>query len=384
MRFAFTEQQLELRSAVRSVLERQCTAGDLRALADLRRTGAHAHGDPGRADARWAVLCELGAPGLCVPAEHGGLGLREVDFVGVAEEAGWAALPEPLVESAGLAAPLLADAAERSPKGAQVAVLAADALPALARGELVATVGGLEPTPSGPRPTDAPEGGHGAVVTPRVAGASRAGLFLLAHRGPGPAWELHAVAADATWVTTTPSVDATRDLGSVEWTPGPESLLAEGPQATALVGDLVDRAAVATAAQLLGLADRLIAMAVAYASARHQFGRPVGSYQAVQHPLADARVRLEFARPAVYRAADSLARALPDRSAHASMAKALASDAADLAAGVALQVHGAIGYTWECDLHLYMKRAWVLSAAWGDAAAHRALVLTAALGRARG
>ncbi len=119
MRFAFTEQQLELRSAIRSVLERQCTAGDLRALADLRRTGAHAHGDPGRAEARWAVLRELGAPGLCVPAEHGGLGLREVDFVGVAEEAGWAALPEPLVESATLAAPLLADAAERSPEGAR-------------------------------------------------------------------------------------------------------------------------------------------------------------------------------------------------------------------------------------------------------------------------
>jgi alkylation response protein AidB-like acyl-CoA dehydrogenase len=384
VRFAFTEQQLELRSAVRSVLERQCTAGDLRALADLRRSGGRAHGDPGRAAARWAVLCELGAPGLCVPVERGGLGLGDVDMVGVAEEAGWAALPEPLAESAALAAPLLAGAASGSPEASRAEVVAADALPALAAGELVATVGGVEPTASGPVPTDTPEGERGAVVTPRVSGASRAGLFVLAHAAPGRAWEIHAVAADAAWVTSTPSLDATRDLGSVEWRPEPSTLLAEGPHAAALVSDLVDRAAVVTGAQLLGLADRMITMAVDYAKARHQFGRPIGSYQAVQHPLADARVRLEFARPAVYRAADSLTRDLPDRSAHASMAKALASDAADIAARVALQVHGAIGYTWECDLHLYMKRAWVQSAAWGDAAAHRARVLAAALDRKPG
>ena len=137
-----------------------------------------------------------------------------------------------------------------------------------------------------------------------------------------------------------------------EWTPGPTPCWPRGPSATALVGDLADRAAVATAAQLLGLADRLITMAVDYAKERHQFGRPIGSFQAVQAPLG-RRPGPPRVRPARRLPRRLIAGPwLPDRSDHASMAKALASDAADLAARVALQVHGAIGYTWECDLHL--------------------------------
>jgi alkylation response protein AidB-like acyl-CoA dehydrogenase len=381
VRFAFTEQQLELRAAVRTVLEQQCTPGDLRALADLQRTGGHAHGDVGRSAARWAVLSELGAPGLLVPVEHGGLGLTEVDLVGVAEEAGRAGVPEPLFESGAMAAPVLVGAAALSVGGARAGAIAADALPAIASGELVSTVGGVEQTADGPVSTCHPAGPDGSVLTPRVAGAARAGLFVLAHH-TGSAWQLHVVGADSAQVTGAPSIDPARDLGTVEWTPGPATLLVEGAHAATLVDDAVDRAALVTAAQLLGLADRLITLAVDYAKERRQFGRPIGSFQAVQHPLADARVRLEFARPAVYRAADSVARGIGDRSEHVSMAKALASDAADLAARVALQVHGAIGYTWECDLHLYMKHAWSLSTAWGNGAAHRSRVLAAALRRA--
>jgi hypothetical protein len=127
----------------------------------------------------------------------------------------------------------------------------------------------------------------------------------------------------------------------------------------------------------------MLSMAAAYAKERHQFGKPIGSFQAVKHHLANARVALEFARPATYRAAWSLATAQPSLSHDASMAKAMASDAADLAARVALQVHGAIGYTWECDLHFFMKRTWALSRAWGDAATHRRLVLSHALAAQR-
>ena len=101
----------------------------------------------------------------------------------------------------------------------------------------------------------------------------------------------------------------------------------------------------------------------------------------MKHHLANVRVALEFARPAVYRAAWSLATAQPTLSHDASMAKAMASDAADTAARVALQVHGAIGYTWECDLHFFLKRTWALSRAWGDAATHRRLVMGHALTR---
>jgi alkylation response protein AidB-like acyl-CoA dehydrogenase len=142
-----------------------------------------------------------------------------------------------------------------------------------------------------------------------------------------------------------------------------------------------DRAAVATAAELLGLSDRMIAMAADYARERHQFGRPVGSFQAVKHLLAGARVRLEFARPLVYAAAWSLEAGDPTGSRAASTAKAYASDAATEAARVSLQVHGAIGYTWECDLHLFLKRAWALAEAWGSAADHRISVLTSLIDR---
>src|SRR5439155_24977645 len=107
---------------------------------------------------------------------------------------------------------------------------------------------------------------------------------------------------------------------------------------------------------------------------REQFGRPVGSFQAVKHHLADVLVQLELARPVVYRAAWSLAHRLPERSTHVSMAKACASDAAGEAARAALQCHGAIGYSFEHDLHLWMKRAWALARTWGDAAWHRARI----------
>jgi alkylation response protein AidB-like acyl-CoA dehydrogenase len=164
----------------------------------------------------------------------------------------------------------------------------------------------------------------------------------------------------------------------VQWPLSGDTLVAYGVAAEASVGLLADRAAAGSAAYLIGLADRMITMAADYAKERQQFGKPIGSFQAVKHLLANARVSLEFARPATYRAAWSLATAQPTVSRDASMAKALASDAADLAARVALQVHGAIGYTWECDLHFFMKRTWALSRAWGDAATHRQLVLAEA------
>jgi alkylation response protein AidB-like acyl-CoA dehydrogenase len=379
VRFAFTEQQLELRAAVRQVLERECTPDDLRAIA---AAGPPA-GDPdrlaaGRSAERWAVLARLGAPGLMVPADHGGLGLGEVDLVGVAEEAGWAGLPEPLMETAALAAPLLAEVGALAPAGSPVHKVTAQALPAMATGDLVATVGGMELGTDGFVPTTRSGTSGDAVITVRVGGATRAGLHLLARQVGDGGWDVHAVDHPVR-ILFTPSIDATRDLGTVEWVPSPATVVASGDQAVTLLGDLADRAALCAAAQLLGLSRRMLAMAADYAKERHQFGKPIGSFQAVKHLLAGARVRLEFAAPATYRAADSLARRLPDRSVHVSMAKALASDAADLAGRVALQVHGAIGYTWECDLHLYMKRAWALSAGWGDAATHRHRVLAAVL-----
>jgi alkylation response protein AidB-like acyl-CoA dehydrogenase len=219
-----------------------------------------------------------------------------------------------------------------------------------------------------------------------VAGADGADLFILLAPGGGEgaeggAMEIHVVGSDRVRVHPVASLDPTRRLGLPEWTPTPDTCAASGAEAAACVRRTSDRAAVATAAELLGLSDRMIAMAADYARERHQFGRPVGSFQAVKHLLAGARVRLEFARPLVYAAAWSLEAGDPTGSRAASTAKAYASDAATEAARVSLQVHGAIGYTWECDLHLFLKRAWALAEAWGSAADHRISVLTSLIDR---
>ena len=361
MDFGFSERQDELRQGVRTVLDAECNVDELRAfeLAD----------ELGRAEQsadRWAVLAELGAPALVVPESRSGLGLDDVDLVGVLEEAGWACLPEPLLETAALAAPTLAALA---PEPAAVAALAA----------LVARRRHLRRRRDrrhSQRRRLAERGGRRRhAAHPAVVGARDADLLLLACRDDDSGWQLHAVPAAAARIDPTPALELDADLSTVHWPLASDTLLAYGVAAEAAVSLLADRAAAGTAALLVGLADRMVAMSAAYAKERHQFGKPIGSFQAVKHHLADARVALEFARPATYRAAWSLATAQPTLSHDASMAKAMASDAADLAARVALQVHGAIGYTWECDLHFFLKRTWALSRAWGDAATHRRLVL---------
>ncbi|MFM7069114.1 MAG: acyl-CoA dehydrogenase family protein, partial [Actinomycetes bacterium] len=133
-------------------------------------------------------------------------------------------------------------------------------------------------------------------------------------------------------------------------------------------------------AMLVGVGRTLVEMTVGYVGERQQFGVPIGSFQAVKHHLADASLAVEFAEPLVLRAANSLATGHPDASVHASMAKAKASDAARRAASTALQCHGAIGYTVEYDLHLFMKRAWALAVEAGDAEFHRGRIRTALLG----
>jgi alkylation response protein AidB-like acyl-CoA dehydrogenase len=159
-----------------------------------------------------------------------------------------------------------------------------------------------------------------------------------------------------------PSVDGARRLFEVRGPAEPFDSVA-----------VFERITLGVAAQQCGLADRMIELTVDYAKERQQFGVPIGSFQAVKHHLANARLALEFARPLVYRAAATL------EPAHISMAKAKADEAALTSARAALQCHGAIGYTTEYDLHLYMKRSWALARSWGDARWHRDRVGTAIL-----
>jgi alkylation response protein AidB-like acyl-CoA dehydrogenase len=334
--FAFDEHQLEFRAQLRALADKQCTPAQLREAWDS---------ELGWSAPRWAALADMGVVGLTVPAEHGGLGLGLVDLVLLLEEAGRSGLPEPLLETTALTVPVLAAATSPAARAR-----AGPWLERVARGEAVVTVG--------------------ASSMPAVPAASGADLFLLERHG-----ELHAVARADVTLTPRRALDGARRLAQVRWEPAPETLLMAGKEAKGVLAQLDARAAMGAGAVLVGVADRMIAMAAHYAEERTQFGKPIGSFQAVKHHLADASVRVAFARPAVYRAAWSLAGDDPECAVHASMAKALASDAATGAARTALQVHGAIGYTWEHDLHLWMKRAWALAAAWGDAATHRALVL---------
>jgi alkylation response protein AidB-like acyl-CoA dehydrogenase len=126
----------------------------------------------------------------------------------------------------------------------------------------------------------------------------------------------------------------------------------------------------------------MIELAVAYARERKQFGKPIGSYQAIKHALASAQVKLEFARPVVYHASTCIeaAESAPRAQVAVSHAKLAATDAADLAARTAIQVHGAMGYSWEVDLHRFMKRAWALAGTWGDRSFHARRISSAVLG----
>jgi alkylation response protein AidB-like acyl-CoA dehydrogenase len=177
------------------------------------------------------------------------------------------------------------------------------------------------------------------------------------------------------------SVDGARRLFRVTWSPNAATCVASGPAARAALDRAFDRGALGVSAMLLGLARHLIDVTVEYVKVRKQFGSAIGSFQAVKHHLADALVGLEFARPVVYRAAYSMSHGDPSGSLHVSMGKAYASDAALVAARAALQCHGAIGYSYEHDLHLWMKRAWALAASWGDASWHRTRVGNIVLGR---
>jgi alkylation response protein AidB-like acyl-CoA dehydrogenase len=332
MDFTFSDEQHLFQSTVRDFLAKECTPEVVRALWDDAT---------GHAPGLWAKLTELGIPGLLVPEAHGGMGLDEIDAVLLFEEVGRAALCEPVVATAAVAAPLLV-ALGRGGAGER----AGRWLERIAAGEAIAAVG------------------H--PVSPFVADAAAADLLLLAHGD-----EVHALEPDGMDLTPQPANDPGRRLYTVRWAPSAATRLADGAAGRALQAAALDRGALACASGQLGVADRLIEMASAHACQREQFGVPIGSFQAVKHMLATAKVRLEYARPAVHRAAHSVARGAPGRPVHVSMAKVLACEAAALAARTALQVHGAIGYTWEQDLHLWMRRAWSLEMAWGRNDFHR-------------
>jgi len=354
MRFAPTEDQIEFRSAVRSLLADVCTPTDVRS-AWGGSVGTHTgvgNGD-GRVPAAWKALGEMGVLGLMVPEEHGGLGMGDDDLVGIAQECGFAGLPDPVGDTAGVAAAALTAAAVTGSGGD----LAASWLPRIASGDASVVVGFGE--------------------APLVAAASTADAFLLCADLPTSdgtvSSALHLVDATEVQLEPVDSVDGSRSLARLRWQPGDATVLAGPDDANTLAATAFDRSATLDAALLVGLSRRMLEMTIEYVGERKQFGVPIGTFQAVKHHLADASLGVEFAEPLVTRAAHALALGEPS-AVHASMAKSRAALAALAVSETTLQCHGAIGYTVEHDLHLYMKRSWALARRHGDAAWHRARV----------
>jgi alkylation response protein AidB-like acyl-CoA dehydrogenase len=272
----------------------------------------------GHAPVLWSHLSEMGVFGMLVPESAGGLGGTEVDLVLLVEELGRAAVPGPVLETAAVVAPALGDPSIMG----TVAIDGSPYVPHAHVADVALVPGGLL----------------------RTEGAA---------------------------LTDVDGIDGGRRLFAVE-----------GASFEAVAYDerlAFDRGALAAAAFLVGLSARMIDVAAEYAREREQYGRPIGVNQAVKHLLADALLKVEFAKPAVYRAAWSVAESDPSRSRDVSIAKAFASDAAYRTSRSAMQVHGAIGYTWEADLQLWMKKAWALQRAWGDATFHRRRVAAAVL-----
>jgi alkylation response protein AidB-like acyl-CoA dehydrogenase len=330
MQFGFDEDQLLLQTTVRDFLAGECSAAWLRAQWQT---------ETGRSPIFWRRLAEIGLPGLLVPEAHGGLGLRETDLVLLLEEVGRAALAEPIVGTT-VGVGILRELVDSS--------LAQAWLPRVAAGKAILAVGHAE--------------------SPFVADAHVADLLLLPWADGA---ELHALPRADVHLEAQPSNDGSQRLFRVAFDASDASLVARADAARSLQEAAFDRGALACAAQALGVADRLIAMAAEYAGQRVQFGVAIGSFQAVKHMLADVRVTLEYARSHVYRAAHSVAYGVRARAVDVSMAKLAACETALAAARVSLQVHGAIGYTYEQDVHVWMKRAWSLDLAFGSSVFHR-------------
>lgn len=312
MNFAFDEEQLALRDGVRALLAKECTPDDVRASWDT---------ETGRSQQRWQALADTGALGLVVPEQFGGLGLDETWLVLLLEEAGRAALPEPLGPVT-VAIGLIVDSAPESPRE--------EWLPRILSGEVIAVA---------------------ALPGQRwVDDAHVADLLLVTEEG-----QLHVLDPGTVEIVPAPTLDRSRRLFTISPQFTARSCLAD--RAGEAIAKALDRERLAAAAYLLGSARKLVDLATSYALEREQFGAPIGSFQAVKHQLASALVKIEFARPAVYRAAWSIANDIQGRTEHVAMARTLAGEAAHLAARTSLQVHGAIGYTDEHDLHLWLRRA---------------------------
>lgn len=315
----FSEEQLSLRAAAKDLFAAECSFETL--LAELE---SDAQPDP----KRWNLMSEMGLLAVTVPEEFGGLGLSVSDLGLILEEVGYAALPEPLMETAALFVPALTRYGSNEQRERW--------LPAIASGEAMPTY----------QPMAAAGAAYGTIADVALIEDPK-GLFL--------------VEASQADIMSVQSMDQARRLGRFDR--GTATTLA-GPQA---VAELKTHGRSAAAAVLNGVSRRLVDESVDYAKERQQFGRPIGSFQAVKHLLAEAVAGVETARPAAWAALADTASGAEARHYAAAVAKSSANSAATTASYHALQVHGGIGFTWEHHLHIWLKRGKALEELYGAA-----------------
>jgi alkylation response protein AidB-like acyl-CoA dehydrogenase len=365
MYFDLTDEQQAIKSTAHDFLASRFKSERLREIAAS---------DDGTDPDGWTEMAELGWAGLALPEEWGGQGLGIVDLAVLFEEMGYALAPSPLFSNtiAGLALSLCGsdDLRER-----YLRPLAAGELrgtPALWDAGAPATIGDFTMA--------ARADGDGVVLEGEktlVMDAAGADFFLVATSDG----KRHLVESGADGVTVTPEtgIDPTRRFSSVRFDGVKVATAATLPGAGADYYPVFQRICVALAAESTGIAQRTMEMAVEYAKDRQQFGRPIGAYQAVSHRCAQMLLETENARSAVYGAAwaaDAEPRSLPLA---ASMAKAYAGDAGWRVPDASIQVHGGIGFTWEHDLHFFLKRGRSNAAIFGDSKWHRERVADAVL-----
>ncbi|MEV5833073.1 acyl-CoA dehydrogenase family protein [Nocardia sp. NPDC052112] len=328
MRFALSPEQLDFGASLRKLLDAGRTPAAV-------RTWATGDPEPGRALIR--QLAGAGALGLAVEEQHGGIGAEPIDLVVAFQEIGRAAAPGPLVETAAAIPALLQALPDTAP--------AARWLPGFAEGAALGTLAFTSPEQG----TVALDADTAEVVLIADGNRLRTGHRAGSVRSVDPARRLFAVESDA--------------------------VVAEGEQVLEAVAAAFDAGALANAAQLLGAGRALLAAATEYAKQRKQFGKPIGEFQAVKQKLADVLIGLDLAEPLLYRAALTMGEVTRGRD--VSAAVIACGDAAYRAARAALQVHGAIGYTAEYDLSLWLTRVTALRSAWGTPDLHRSRIARA-------
>lgn len=365
MNFAFSEEQEELRRTVRAFLEDKSPESEVRRLMETVE---------GYDPAVWRQMADqLGLQGLAIPEEYGGSGFTYVELAVVLEEMGRALLCAPYFATVALAANLLLHAGDEAAKK--------EYLPAIASGDMIATVAFSEESGRWDEAgitVPATRGGDGWTITGTkmfVLDGHTANLLLVAARTPAGV-SLFAVDPAAPGVTRTPlaTMDQTRKQARVEFAGTPARLIGEEGRGWEALSRMLDLAAVALANEQVGGAQKVLEMSVDYAKVRVQFGRPIGSFQAIKHKCADMLLEVESAKSAAYYAAWCAAELNDELPVVASLAKSYCSEAYFHAAAENIQIHGGIGFTWEHPAHLYFKRAKSSELLFGDPTYHRELL----------